>query len=74
MMFLKVLDQLGIADAIKAKFVAPQAGEMIGGVVARGDAGGVSPDLRTCNRSGGDATRQHGHLRGPARSRLPDAA
>jgi molybdate transport system substrate-binding protein len=38
MMFVKVLDRLGIADAIRARFVAPQADEMIGTVVARGAA------------------------------------
>ncbi len=38
MMFVKVLGELGIADAIRAKFVAPQPGEMIGSVVARGAA------------------------------------
>ncbi len=38
MMFAKVLDKLGIAAAIKAKFIAPRAGEMIGAVVARGGA------------------------------------
>ncbi|MSQ20662.1 MAG: ABC transporter substrate-binding protein [Betaproteobacteria bacterium] len=38
MMFVKVLSEFGIADAIRAKFVAPQPGEMIGSVVARGAA------------------------------------
>ncbi len=38
MLFVKVLDQLGIAAAVQAKFVAPQPGEMIGAVVARGGA------------------------------------
>jgi molybdate transport system substrate-binding protein len=38
MMFIKALDRMGIADAIRAKFVAPQPGEMIGSVVARGAA------------------------------------
>ncbi len=38
MMFAKVLDQLGITAAIKAKFIAPRPGEMIGAVVARGGA------------------------------------
>ncbi len=38
MLFVKVLDQLGISAAVQAKFVAPQPGEMIGAVVARGAA------------------------------------
>ncbi len=38
MMFVNVLEQLGIAAAINAKFVAPRPGEMIGAVVARGAA------------------------------------
>ncbi len=38
MMFVNVLEQLGIAAAIQAKFVAPRPGEMIGAVVARGGA------------------------------------
>ncbi len=38
MMFVSVLNQLGIADAVRAKFVAPRPGEMIGAVVARGGA------------------------------------
>lgn len=36
--FLRVLERLGIADAVKAKLVAPQPGELVGAVVARGDA------------------------------------
>ena len=36
--FLRVLERLGIADAVKAKLVAPQPGELVGSVVARGDA------------------------------------
>ncbi|MFM9886643.1 MAG: molybdate ABC transporter substrate-binding protein [Burkholderiales bacterium] len=38
MMFVKVLEQLGITAAIQAKFVVPRPGEMIGAVVARGGA------------------------------------
>jgi molybdate transport system substrate-binding protein len=38
MHFVKVLERLGIADAIAAKRVAPRAGELVGAVVARGDA------------------------------------
>jgi len=36
MHFVKVLERLGIADAIKAKLVAPRPGELAGAVVARG--------------------------------------
>ena len=36
--FLRVLERLGIADATKAKLVPPQPGELVGTVVARGDA------------------------------------
>jgi len=36
MHFVKVLERLGIADAIKAKLVVPNAGELAGAVVARG--------------------------------------
>ena len=38
MHFVKVLERLGIADVIAAKRVAPRAGELVGAVVARGDA------------------------------------
>ena len=38
MHFVKVLDRLGIADAIAAKRVVPRPGELVGAVVARGDA------------------------------------
>jgi len=38
MHFVKVLDRLGIAEAIAAKRVAPRPGELVGAVVARGDA------------------------------------
>lgn len=38
MHFVKVLERLGIADAIAAKRVVPRAGELVGAVVARGDA------------------------------------
>ncbi len=38
MHFVKVLEQLGIAEAIVAKRVLPRAGELVGAVVARGDA------------------------------------
>jgi molybdate transport system substrate-binding protein len=38
MHFVKVLERLGIADAIAAKRVAPRPGELVGAVVARGDA------------------------------------
>jgi molybdate transport system substrate-binding protein len=36
--FVKVLERLGIADSIAAKRVAARPGELIGAVVARGDA------------------------------------
>jgi molybdate transport system substrate-binding protein len=36
--FLRALEQLGIAEQVKAKCVAPQPGELVGAVVARGDA------------------------------------
>ena len=38
MHFVKVLERLGIADAVAAKRVAPRPGELVGAVVARGDA------------------------------------
>ena len=38
MHFVKVLERLGIADAIAAKRVAARPGELIGAVVARGEA------------------------------------
>lgn len=38
MHFVKVLERLGIADAIAAKRVASRPGELVGAVVARGDA------------------------------------
>ena len=38
MHFVKVLERLGIADAVTAKRVAAQAGELVGAVVARGAA------------------------------------
>jgi len=38
MHFVKVLEQLGIADAVRKKHVPPRAGELVGAVVARGDA------------------------------------
>jgi molybdate transport system substrate-binding protein len=38
MHFVKVLERLGIADVIAAKRVAPRPGELVGAVVARGDA------------------------------------
>ena len=38
MHFVKVLERLGIADMIAAKRIAPRAGELVGAVVARGDA------------------------------------
>jgi molybdate transport system substrate-binding protein len=38
MHFVKVIERLGIADAIVAKRVVPRAGELVGAVVARGDA------------------------------------
>ena len=38
MHFVKVLERLGIADVIAAKRIAPRAGELVGAVVARGDA------------------------------------
>lgn len=36
--FVAVLERLGIADAVKAKLVPPQPGELVGAVVARGAA------------------------------------
>jgi len=38
MQFVKILEKLGIADAVAAKKVAPKPGELVGAVVARGDA------------------------------------
>jgi molybdate transport system substrate-binding protein len=38
MHFVKVIERLGIADAVAAKRVAARPGELIGAVVARGDA------------------------------------
>ena len=38
MHFVKVTEKLGIADAVAAKKVAPKPGELVGAVVARGDA------------------------------------
>ncbi|HKA41672.1 MAG TPA: molybdate ABC transporter substrate-binding protein [Burkholderiales bacterium] len=38
MHFVKVLERLGIADAVAAKRIAPRAGELVGAVVARGEA------------------------------------
>ncbi len=38
MHFVKVLERLGITEAIAAKRVVPRAGELVGAVVARGDA------------------------------------
>lgn len=38
MHFVKVIERLGIADAIAAKRVVPRAGELVGAVVARGAA------------------------------------
>jgi len=38
MHFVKVLERLGIAEAIAAKRVVPRAGELVGAVVARGAA------------------------------------
>ena len=38
MHFVKVIRQLGIEDVIAAKRVTPRAGELVGAVVARGDA------------------------------------
>ncbi len=38
MHFVKVLERLGIADAVAAKRVVPRAGELVGAVVARGAA------------------------------------
>ena len=38
MHFVKVLERLGITEAIVAKRVVPGAGELVGAVVARGDA------------------------------------
>jgi len=36
--FVKILEKLGIADAVAAKRVAARPGELVGAVVARGDA------------------------------------
>jgi molybdate transport system substrate-binding protein len=36
--FIRVLEQLGIAQEVNAKLVAPQGRELVGAVVARGDA------------------------------------
>lgn len=36
--FVRVLERLGIANEIKAKLAAPRQGELVGAVVARGDA------------------------------------
>ncbi len=36
--FVRILEQLGIADAIAAKRVTPNPGELVGAVVARGAA------------------------------------
>jgi molybdate transport system substrate-binding protein len=36
--FVRVLERLGIAEEIKAKLVAPRQGELVGAVVARGEA------------------------------------
>jgi len=36
--FVSVLEKLGIAEEVKAKLVPPQARELVGAVVARGDA------------------------------------
>lgn len=36
--FVKALERLGIADAIAAKLVAPNPGELVGAAVARGAA------------------------------------
>ena len=38
MHFVRVLERLGIADAVAAKRVAARPGELVGAVVARGDA------------------------------------
>ena len=38
MHFVKVLERLGIADVMANKLVPPRAGELVGAVVARGDA------------------------------------
>lgn len=38
MQVVRALDMLGIADAVKAKHVAPQPGELVGAVIARGAA------------------------------------
>jgi molybdate transport system substrate-binding protein len=38
MHFVKVLERLGIADVMANKRVPPRAGELVGAVVARGDA------------------------------------
>lgn len=38
MHFDKVIAKLGIADALSKKRAAPKAGELVGAVVARGDA------------------------------------
>ena len=36
--FLQILERLGIAEAVKAKHVAPQPGELVGKVLVRGGA------------------------------------
>jgi molybdate transport system substrate-binding protein len=36
--FVRVLERLGIAEEIRAKLVAPKPGELVGAVVARGEA------------------------------------
>ena len=36
--FARVLERLGIAEEVKAKLVAPKPGELVGAVVARGEA------------------------------------
>jgi molybdate transport system substrate-binding protein len=36
--FVDALERLGIADVVRAKLVRPQAGELVGAVVARGEA------------------------------------
>jgi molybdate transport system substrate-binding protein len=38
MHFVKILERLGIADVMAKKHVQPRAGELVGAVVARGDA------------------------------------
>ncbi len=38
MHFTKILERLGIADAVAAKRVVPRPGELVGALVARGDA------------------------------------